>query len=142
MPPSKSSRLSFHFCSPPGNSSVRSGLTAEPLRTTLMSAPKVPGDENRSAAASADPTAVSPSRGRHRALDSGVSFSHHHGSSATGAGRGGRLSATFSLSYIIFHDVPGGQLVAGGTSALLALALRTSARPSAPPFHTHLFSAS
>lgn len=39
-----------------------------------------------------------------------TSIPHHDSSSVTWAGRGNRLLATFSLSYIILHNVPEGQL--------------------------------
>lgn len=103
--------------------------------TTLTSASKARGKAPKSTVL-LDQEAFPPTQ------DSGLTSIPHHDSSSVTAGRGGRLTATFSRSYIILRNVPEGQLAANSTVPCWPRLQALPQDPVLPPLHTHLLSSS
>lgn len=85
----------------------------EQQKTSLISASRVPRDKDQKATV---PSGPGPSYTPRTWNSASTSTPHHNSSSVTWAGRGSQLSTTFSLSYIILHNVPEEQLAASSTA--------------------------
>ena len=105
----------------------------EQQKTSLISASRVPGDKHQKATVFSGP---GPSYTPRTWNSASTSTPHHDSSSVTWAGRGRQLTTTFSLSYIILHNVPEEQLAASSTAPCWPQRHALPRGPGLPPLHT------